>query len=172
MVIHKQDKVILLDTNIFQYSNHKYSGKKVRDYINKLQNEGYELGSSNICIAEILSGVYKDKETIAVEWIKKTRQYEVDILVLNTVGYISRVYNDLHIPIQQIDLGDKIIAATAFLTNSYILTANYNDFPRPLFIEIEREIIEFDQKGKVNYIPIYVLIPDILYIKKLFGKLK
>src|SRR3989338_8679074 len=162
MPIHKRDKVILLDTNIFQYSNHKYLGKRIKDYIDKLQHQGYELGLSDICIAEILSGVYKDKETAAIEWIDELRKYEVNKLVLTTVGYITRVYNELRIPIQQIDLGDRIIAATSFLTNSYISTANYNDFPRPLFIEVEREVIEFDQKGKINYIPIYILKPDIL----------
>lgn len=73
--------------------------------------------------------------------------------------------------------GDVIIAATAFLSTSLILTANRNDFPYPYFEEVEVTPILYQldsQPGKTHCILLCLLNPNheviTKYVKKKLAK--
>lgn len=62
----------------------------------------------------------------------------------------------------EVEDGDKIIAASALLSNSVILTANAVDFPAPFFKEVERQYITFAMKReRTRTIVVYLLQPQI-----------
>jgi hypothetical protein len=65
-----------------------------------------------------------------------------------------------------IEMPDKIIAATALFSLSPILTADGNDYPRPFFFEHEVRKIDFLDRGKPKVLVLYSLSPEFDVIRK------
>lgn len=159
---------ILLDTCILQYSGRTPSASRFLKYLSILGERKFGLAISEFTIYELLQGTSKTKEQELVKILKKFKQFKVTANVLMAAAQLSTLYRREKIPDSQISDGDKIIASTAILTGSLIVTANWNDFPRPFFIESEIKRIEYKKKGKPVMIPVYLLSPDMIVIKDRF----
>jgi predicted nucleic acid-binding protein len=127
----KQD--IILDTCILQYiSNKKISGQLI-SYLASLVKKDFNLAISDISIQELLTNatIRQEKEGLAL--LSNFKNYQLESNILVSASQLSTLYNQRKIPNQNISVPDKIIASTAILSDSLIMTADINDFPRPFF---------------------------------------
>jgi len=80
--------------------------------------------------------------------------------VLITAGRLQNIYRVYGIEEGRISLADRIIASTAFVTSSDIVTSDVNDFPRPVFKESHEELFFYRRKNKTNVQVVQVLSPN------------
>ena len=164
-----EDINIILDTNIIQYLGNEDISKVLEPYILEL-NSRATLRISLITIYECLRGLKLQDEAKPSEILSIFNPYDIEKTVLIAASRLQTFYfHDKTIAEGSISIEDKIIAATAILTGSYVLTANVNDFPRPYFKEIERKNIIYTRKGKEILLHIQLLAPDIDYINKILA---
>jgi|SRR5579884_1503685 len=160
-------KLFILDTNIIQYTNNRYSELVFTSLLNELDQEGYSGHISSITIYELLKGANKKIEKEMLLQLNSFKKFEVLDNILQTAAQLETLYRLDGIQPNQIEQGDKIIAATALVTNSHILTANGRDFPYPFFIEEKRKLLEFEvQKKRYKVIPVSFIYPDLEIINK------
>jgi len=134
--IQQSKKYLLLDTNIIQYAGNKNKAlsESVRTQLLSLEKSGYSIVISQYSVFENLQGLWGNKAEEATALLAKFEQKIVskEVLVLSSIlGGLYGRENDL----KDIADGDKIIAATAMLTNAVVLTRNHRDFPIPFFIQ-------------------------------------
>lgn len=158
-----QNKGIILDTCILQYLDKKDLKEKVFFVLSKLIKENNILRMSDYSTYELFSGCYKEKESILLSIWKKYKRYVVNTKVLQYAAHFSTLYKE-KVKNLTISEADKIIGATAFLTNSLIFTADFNDFPRPFFAEKYKFIIKYKHKNKKIPLIFYFLKPEIKII--------
>lgn len=156
---------ILLDTNILQYLANKHISEKLIPFITTLLDLNFELALSEISICESLSGVTLDQEKRALDTLAMFQRYLVDQTILLGAARLQNIYKTEKIPDGKINLADRVIAATSIIGGFLILTADINDFPRPLFKEIHEEKIIYRKKNKSNLMVIQLLEPNIPLIK-------
>lgn len=139
---------IFIDSDILQYSADKNKSKSQAfiDLFDKLKKEGYDLAVSEIVIIENLHGLYGKRHKKAYAHLSKFVKKVVSENVLLAAAEIGGLYKDERF--QDINIGDKIIAATAFLDKGFILTNNHKDFPPPFFESIEWFPTAFKTSGK------------------------
>lgn len=156
-------KYLILDTNILQLIGSKPTERslKVVDYIVEIAKQGYERAISDITAYEALQRCSKTKEKEVLKQMDVFTQLEVSKKVLVTTAWLADLYRGEKVPDSQISDCDKIIASTAILTGSFILTANGNDFPRPFFSEKEKRLIQYRDKARDLLNVIYLLEPDL-----------
>jgi len=157
-------KHVLLDTNILQYLGKQKSNlsNQLLDYINSLLQQKYILAISSFCIFELLDGCpTKEKEAKLFQTIEALVRFEVSAEVLLTTARLSTLYRNEKAEYAHIQDGDKIIGATALLTESLILTANMRDFPRPFFVEEKITHIIYKEGRRERVLSFYLLKPDI-----------
>jgi predicted nucleic acid-binding protein len=156
---------IFIDSNILQYSadKNKSKSKAFIDLFYKLKKEGCDIAISEIIISENLHGLYGKRHKKAYAHLSKFVKKIVSENVLLSAAEIGGLYKDEKF--QDVGIGDKIIAATAFLDKGFILTGNHKHFPPPFFESIEWFPIAFKTSGKYNntidvclYKPRYELI--------------
>jgi len=124
---------IFIDINIIQYSGDKNKSKSHAffDLFDSLKKQRYELAISEIVIVESLHGFYGRQYEKAYIHLSKFIKKIVSENVLLSAAQIGGLYKDEGF--QDIEMIDKIIAATAFLEKSLILTRNHKHFPPPFF---------------------------------------
>lgn len=151
---------IFLDSNILQYSADKNKSKSQAfiDLFDKLKKEGYDLAVSEIVIIENLHGLYGKRHKKAYAHLSKLVKKVVSENVLLSAAEIGGLYKDEEF--QDIDIGDKIIAATAFLDKGLMLTRNHKHFPPPFFESIEWFPVTFKTNGRhINTIDVCLYKP-------------
>lgn len=131
---------IIIDSNIIQYLGHKYLQMELDNYINTFVTKKILVAISQITIAEVFSGLPEQKETETLLRLSKFSHIDIQKNILYVAAQLQTLYHKEKIPFQHISLADRIIAATAIYTNSSILTADINDFPRPFFTEVEEKL--------------------------------
>lgn len=158
---------LILDTNIIQYITDDFVSKELIPYLLTLRDKGYTENISTVSVFESIKGLKRVDEPKLLGFIAAFPKYEVDERVLTAAARLHNLYNqDKSVPSDGISSEDKIIAATAIITNSFVLTANINDFPRPYFNEIEKEkLIYQNKKQKDVMLCVEVLQPDFEYLK-------
>lgn len=156
---------VLLDTNILQYLNNPVLAKELLTYLEEIKKTGFEFAISDFSIFESLAGIPKQKETQLTNTLQAMPRFAVIDNVLLVAAQLTTVYRMEKAEFESIAVGDKIIAATSLLNGSLILTANSNDFPRPIFSETHKKLIFYKEKSKDRMISIYLLSPDFEFVK-------
>lgn len=164
----KQD--IILDTCLLQYIGDKNIAKNLIDYLSELEGANFNLAISNISVCELLSGTTQKQETDGLSILSLFKRYQVDDNVLVATSQLSTLYGREKIPNQDISIADKIIAATAILTGSLILTADVHDFPRPFFREAAEKLFYYSIKNKTRMRVVEVLAPNTVIINQRFSE--
>jgi predicted nucleic acid-binding protein len=163
----KNKSYVILDTNIIQYFSNKDLAKSISDTLTEVVESGYDIAISNYTFFESIDGANRDTEVRRVEVIGKFARFSVTKSILIAAAHLGCLYNLESI--NYVDIGDKIIGATALLRNSLIFTANGRDYPRPFFSEItQKEIISKNKKGVGSLLTFYFLKPNIEYIETKF----
>lgn len=157
---------VILDTNIFNYSSNKFISTTLNSFLSLLINSGFVLAFSDISMCELLSGATVTQENDQLSVLNNFRRYLVDDNVLIGAARLQSFYKKENVPEGQIDLADKIIAATAIITGSLILTANVNDFPRPFFHEVHEERLMYRKKDSSCLQVVQLLSPNIELINQ------
>ena len=152
---------IILDTNIFNYSSNKFISTALNGFLSLLTNNGFVLAFSDISICELLSGATISQEKAQLAVLNNVRRYLLDDNVLIGAARLQSFYKKENVPEGQIDLADRIIAATTIITGSLILTANVNDFPRPFFREVHEERLLYRKKDSSCMQVVQLLSPNI-----------
>lgn len=156
----KESKVIL-DTCILQYLNDPNLEPELTRIFRLLERQGNKFYFSDFSTYELFSCCPRSKEKrLSAIW-KNFSRFTVDPKVVRFAAELATAYNVVKLPITSISDGDKIIGATAILTDSVVFTANGNDFPRPFFEERRTEDIPYKTKGgKLGMIKFYFLAPN------------
>lgn len=150
---NKQLPVVLIDTNIFGNLLDPKTLIDTYEILAELSKQ-YELSISKITIQEIISKGTKDISEIVEILFKTFRKFDIDDNVLIFGGLMNCVGIKGQF--------DSIIASTAFLNNSCILTANQKDFPEPCFKEIKCWSINYKDNGnRTAHLMIHLLTIDI-----------
>ncbi len=161
---------IILDTCVLGYMGDKTLNPEIINFLGELTKRGFELAISEITCFELLSESSLTKETEGLSILALFKRYEVDLDVIFSAAKLSSAYkiqaNAEHKQLPIIETPDKIIAATSLLSGSLILTANVNDFPRPIFLEAEEKQILFKDKGKTKMLILLVLRPNYPLIQQ------
>lgn len=170
LITSKQVKYyVILDTNVLQYLNAPDIASGILNYIQEIIKSGYTLSISDFSIFELLSGAPRKNEAQLSALLDSLPRFAVDWQNCLTAAQISTVYRIEKSEFSSIEAGDKIIAATAILSNSIVLTANSNDFPRPFFKEFHKKFIYYKKKNKDQMISLYLLQPDLEQISFRFN---
>lgn len=157
--------LLILDTNIPIYLSDKKKLSQLAKVLSKLETK-YEFTISAITTNEILKRGTRDiKETL--EAINDFETFEVSKKVL----IVSAIF--IGAGMKDNELGDSIIAATAFLMKADILTANQKDFPEPFFNEKDCwQLKEKDDKRRTKTTNIYLLKINFDKCKEKFMKIE
>ncbi|MDP3982500.1 MAG: PIN domain-containing protein [bacterium] len=162
---------IILDTNILQYSTSKGPKDQFIIYISELIERGFGLTISEITVYELLAGLSSEKEKQAIQTLEAFGRYKVEVDVFIGAAQLSTLYSmDKSVMDSGISTGDRIIAASAILTGSLILSSDVNDYPRPYFNEVEERLIYFKKKDRQHMISTYLLAPNIPVINQKFNE--
>jgi hypothetical protein len=127
-------KYIFLDTCILQYlgDKNKSKSKVLQECLDGLVKEGYTLAISHINYLEHMHGLFGEKAQKSYNLLLSYAWFSTKIEVFAWASWLGGFYHDEKL--DGIDVGDKIIAATAILEDGSILTANHKDYPHPFFV--------------------------------------
>ena len=160
-------KYVILDSDVIvSFSSGNY--EKSNEILNNLAiatERGYGLAISNISIFEMLNESNMETEEKRIEAIQFFKRFELDNKVLIAASHIGCLYKEANHTISS--FGVKIIAATAFLTDSLIFTLNGKDYPRPFFDELVKTYIKYEVKGRDVIQVAYFMKPDVKLIEEL-----
>lgn len=115
---------------------------------------GWALAISDVTFFEILNEIPKNKEAKALSELNKFPRFEVSQEMLMTAARLGCLYRDhnaeLGITDKPPEMGDKIIAATALLSQGggLVFTMNMRDYPAPFFKEYIRYTFAYDSKKR------------------------
>jgi len=168
--VQQKKQYIVLDSCVIQFALNKYLSPNLSKYLRSLIKAGFLLAISEISYFELFHGATLRQEKELNDALRLFIRYRTDLPALIAASRLGGLYRNLKIPDQQISVGDKIIAATSVLTGSLVLTANYNDFPRPFFREVEAKHIFFKKKNRDRMVIFYLLFPDFVEIGKRFSE--
>lgn len=158
-----QKVYLIFDTNLIQIAGSKPKDRssKVLEVIKEYLKKDYKPAISNITTYEALQRCTEAKEKRVLDKLKLFTQLEVSNKVLTVAAWLADLYRNDKVPDSQISDCDKIIAATAFLTKSVIITTDAHDYPRPFFKEKDKRIIQYlSEDGKDGFIIMYIFEPD------------
>lgn len=135
------------------------------------QLKGFGFAISAITYLESIQSASETKEKEVLGFISEIPKYEIDDNVLIAAGQLRTLYaQEKQIAENSISIPDAIIGATATITNSLIITADFNGFPRPFFFEKYKKLISYDYKNKRKMACIYLLEPDVRIINFRFSE--
>lgn len=160
---------LILDTCVVQYLGTKEIKEQLLNYLIEVESRGFHYAISDFSIYELLQGVSASKESELQSRLQNFNRYAVETNILIAAAQIKTLYDMEKLPQTQISDGDKVIAATSILTGSSIVTANFNDFPRPYFVEMERQNILYKHKNVDRLLPVYIVAPDFSVINFRFA---
>lgn len=168
--INKNQRYIILDTNIISGFSNEDLGSKILEILKEVADYGYGIAISDITYFEILNEASLDKEQKMVSVLNGISRFFVKKDIMIAAAHLGSFYKEHGLSPTQFDPGDKIIASTSVLHNCLILTMNGRDFPQPFFKEIERRMINYQNKDWPVCVPVYFLEPQIDYITKYHSK--
>ncbi len=156
------DKKVILDTCTLQYLDDK-------DLVSQMLNVLAEFHQDNLSISEyaiyeLLRGANKIIESKRRKVLTQFKRHKIDTIVLSTSALLATLYNENGLGGKTFSDGDQILASTAILTNSIILTADGRDYPLPFFKEVKRWALEYTKTRKSPCI-LYALEPDYNILK-------
>ena len=155
-------KYLLFDTNIVQYLTSEKVGLLLFQYLCPIFSS-FMPAISQITLCEHLSGLNANDEK-SKQYIYNYDYFLVDTPTLVGAARLQNLYKKECKEVRNIDLGDRLIAATSIIHNMPVVTANVQDFPRPFFREIDSYTIEYEHNGKKKYQNIQILHPDLVFI--------
>ena len=116
-----------------------------------------------------MRGLNTERERKMLNFLYSYFRYFLAAEVLIASAQLDNLFKMENINIGGVDHGDKMIAATAILTGSLVLTADVRGFPWPFFHEIEyNPLLHKDQNNKTKCHVIGLLRPDFDLIKRHF----
>lgn len=163
---------LLLDTCVAEYLLNPYIEIVLSKQISAWANNKRKLAISGISYTEMIDGAYKSKVKEVNELLDTYTQFEVTQRILQGAGILSNVYKAQNSKVVGSSLADKIIAATAFVYNLPLITADVKDFPYPFFTSIVSENIKYRKKNKDQYIAIAALMPNATMLNHWHKKMK
>ena len=119
----------LIDSDIL--INYLKNRKEAVVILNKMGDE--EVGTSVICIAEVLEGLSDRRRVEFMEFLKTIRIYDVDLRI---VGLFAVIRKGLRQVGKLIDNMDIMIAATCMAYDLILVTGNKKHFERIKGLEI------------------------------------
>lgn len=161
---------IILDTCILQYISDKKISAQLISYLASLIKKGFSLAISDISIQELLTNATIKQEKEGLALLSNFKNYQLESNILVSASQLSTLYNQGKIPNQNISIPDKIIASTAILSGSLIMTADVNDFPRPFFLEAEEKLFFYKHRNKTNMRVVQMLKPNMATIIQRFSE--
>jgi predicted nucleic acid-binding protein len=167
-------KYFLLDTCIAEYWLDPFMQQVIADQLILWAGDTFDLAISEISYAEMIDGAYKAR----IERVKKSlntyTQIEVSQRVLTGSAILSNVYKTKLRKTNGAGLQDKIIAATAFIYNLPIITADVLDFPHPFFTSMASETLAYSKKVRTHkhYITIDMLKPNTKELNYWYSQVK
>lgn len=129
----KLNQYVLIDTCVIQdtgSSNHSKS-EVVSNLLKELSKNDFRLAISEFTIYENLQGLWGKRAIAAKQILSAYETKEVSEGVLLLASQLQGLYHEEGF--DNIQDGDKIIAATTVLENGLVLTRNHKDFPHPFF---------------------------------------
>lgn len=159
-------QLVILDTNVFDYfSKGKYADGIIAN-LKEATNAGFGLGISDYSFFELVDGANTNREKACLDSIGNMQRFFVSQEVLIAAGHLGTLYNEEGYNIN--DDGDKIIGATAILTNSLVYTFNGTDYPRPFFEEVASRVVFYEQNNHKQCLVAYFLKPSYIVINNKF----
>lgn len=165
-------KYLLLDSCIAEYSLNEDISKSISDTLSIWLGEVFSLATSDISYTELIDGAYKAKVERVKQLLDSYTRFEVTQRVLSGAGTISNIYKAKNNKLNGASIQDKIIAATSFIYNVPIVTADILDFPHPFFTTIASENIRYRKKSKDHFITVDILLPNFTQLKYWYSKTK
>lgn len=167
---------LLLDTNVIQHaSGHKGTPEKKQAFVSTFAVlfEEYTPAVPSIVKYELFAGATVDTVTKIREFTDNIKIYETDGNVISLAAALATIYKNhdaTKAHHQGISIPDKLIAATCLLTQAcYILTCDFNDFPRPFFEEHKAVHITFKGKERQErMVEAYILKPNAAAYRNAF----
>ena len=148
----------VLDSCILDFLLKNESSSVMSQFINRIASEQdiEDFLISDYAKFEVLRGARNIKGITSFLNTFSTIKVSPDVLSMAAFLYSAYQVKNICIPKD----GDFILAATAFYTpNTFILTADGDDFPRSFFEEVEADYIHFKKAKTEKKIRIYLLKP-------------
>jgi predicted nucleic acid-binding protein len=165
-------KYLLLDSCIAEYSLDEHISQPISDTLLAWLSDDFTLATSEISYAELIDGAFKAKVERVKQLLNNYTQFEVTQRVLSGAGIISNIYKAKFNQTSGASLQDRIIAATSFIYNLPIVTANIQDFPHPFFTSFVSKNILYHKKKKHHYITVDILLPNNDLLKYWYSRTK
>jgi predicted nucleic acid-binding protein len=153
---------VLLDSNVIQHFANEELGLEILANLGEAYQAGYKPAISDFTFLELLDGSSVEKEVERINALKNVKRFYVRKDVLIAAGHLGSIYLEDGFQIK--DIGDKIIGATALLSNSLIYTFNGRDFPRPFFNEVAVREVRYAINGEPKMMVAYFISPNFEYI--------
>ncbi len=151
---------VILDWNIVQYWISKKMRRAISPVLTEVVEAGLQLAISEISVFEAQCQLPVTKHLIALAAIDDIPRFPIDThthLVTGTIVSCYKNHADTKSHAGEISLQDSFNAACALQNRAMLLTADFNDYPRPFFDEVARWEIQNDRG---NHQKIYLLAPD------------
>lgn len=161
----------LLDTCIAEYWLDKDMQSAIATQMSSWAGDVFDLAISEISYAELVDGAYKEKVERVKDLLGTYTRFEVTQRVLTGAGILSSIYQSFNPKTSGACIEDKIIAATSFIYNIPVITADIHDYPHPFFVTIESENIKYQKKGKDRYITIDILKPNTKILRDQYSRM-
>ncbi len=150
----------VLDTNILQYLQKSVFSTDLADFITRFRERDSKPKISDISLCELLSGCNHNQEVASLKILNQFERYSIDEDILTVAAKLQNIYRLLGVEPDQVSLADRIIAATSIVMGADILTANVNDFPRPVFKEKHEELFLYRKGYKTCLQVVQILSPN------------
>lgn len=165
--IKANKQYVIIDTCIIQYFNDPELSECILNDLREAVKVGYNLAISDFTFFELLNEATIEKENERMSALNSLSRAYVRRDTLIAAAHLGCLYKDDG---ATSDIGDKIIGATALLTNSIIYTANVRDYPLPFYTPLLKRYLIRYKKGYETTIPSYFLKPDVDYISRKYNE--
>ena len=143
----KPSRYLIFDTNTLSRASACRGGisksndqvaKLIIDYLKSVfaVSPGWGVAISSVTLFELIDESSVEEEIKIENALNGVQTFLIDEVVLRIAGRLGCFYKEIGISTGQVSLADKIVGATAFITNSVIYTTNITDYPAPFFMEI------------------------------------
>lgn len=174
------NKIIIVDTMVWTYLFDKdYYFDDAEEIVKKFLRQGFRVAITSVIEHEFLRGRverYQNYFKKVVEWANKIEVNNDTFMKAVDVFKVQQMMYDKFEKNPGKYLGDILIAASAFLEECYILTANLKDFSAPLFTIRSSEVLMKKGKGEFKnrlsrIETIYLLEPNYEFIDRVLPRL-
>lgn len=167
-------KVVLVDTMVwtFMLNKNRYFGN-AEEIFDNLLKEGFRFALNSVIKHEILRGRTKEFQAYfqrVIDWADNIGVDDEVFLKAIEIFKIQQIMSKRFERMPGKYLGDVLIAATAFLKECYLLTANLRDFAMPLFVIKDSYVLMKKGKGEfrnnlAQLETLYLLEPNYNFIE-------